>query len=89
MATASFPNIAKLEAVLRELGSHSVRVSWQLRDATDPTGFFTVTRSVTNATRGCSIGQGDTLAEAFEAEAVDYQAITKPVSIAKLEKAAA
>lgn len=87
MASAATPNIDKLEAVYRSLGGN-LSISFQERGAGQG-GFFTVTRTVAGASRGCSIGQGDTLAEAFLDEAADYRAITAKVSIASVEKAAA
>lgn len=81
------PNLDKLEAVIRAMGSNP-SISYQERDGGQG-GFFTVSRSAPGASRSCSIGQGDTLAEALLSEATDWKAIHAKVSIADLERAAA
>lgn len=80
------PNIDKLEAVIRSLGSDPT-VSFQMRTG-EATGFFTVTAGRTEDTR-CAIGQGDTLAEALTAMKKDLAALNAKVSLAGLEKVAA
>ena len=80
------PNIDKLEATLRALGS-SPTVSYQTRDY-GAVGFFTVTAGGDDKYR-CAIGQGDTLAEAVDAMQRDYAAMRVKSAIAPIERAAA
>lgn len=85
-AKSKTPNLDKLEAVLRALGS-SPSVSFQQREY-DATGFFTVTAGGDEKHR-CAIGQGDTLAAAVDAMQRDYAAMRVRSSVAPIERAAA
>lgn len=81
------PNLNKLEATVLAIGANPT-ISYQLREAGDPTGFFTVTYRIGDDFR-CVIGQGDTLADALTAARADAIALTVKVDISDLEQVAA